>query len=247
MSFMSALFAPTNHTAVTWAGSVSRFLFKSRDSSITRKGERRLMRKRRTAFQDECSVKRKAIFLFAEISLFVTSELSLRNSHFRGFIWQMHLNSFFYEFPQKHRKNPVVPMKVSSDSELVKLEVLVRMVWNKWSKGLETWLLPFTGVSSFITWTPLFCPPSFVCWMSPSSCGIAHVLSWLTCSHLGCPLITRASGDLGESGNWIGSLFWLELLTVMLHGKARSTQIDYWVLFLPTWSMCYKVPPQPFT
>ena len=224
---MSVLFAPTNHTAVTWAGSVSRFLFKSRDSSITRKGERRLMRKRRTAFQDECSVKRKAIFLFAEISLFVTSELSLRNSHFR--------------------KNPVVPMKVSSDSELVKQEVLVRMVWNKWSKGLETWLLPFTGVSSFTTWTPLFCPPSFVCWMSPSSCGIAHVLSWLTCSHLGCPLITRASCDLGESGNWIGSLFWLELLTVMLHGKARSTQIDYPVLFLPTWSIHYKVPPQPFT
>lgn len=138
---MSVLFAPTNHTAVTWAGSVSRFSFKSCDSSITRKGERRLMRKRRTAFQDECSVKGKAIFLFAEISLFVTSELSLWNSHFRGFIWQMHLNSFFYEFPQKHNKTPVVPMKVSSDSELVKQEVLVRMVWNKWSKGLETWLL----------------------------------------------------------------------------------------------------------
>lgn len=40
-----------------------------------------------------------------------------------------------------------------------------------------------------MTWTALFCPPSFVCWMSHSSCGIAHVLSlaaaFSTC-HLVC-------------------------------------------------------------
>ena len=38
---------------------------------------------------------------------------------------------FSVNFHRNTEKNPVVPMKVSSDSELVKLEVLVRMVWNK--------------------------------------------------------------------------------------------------------------------
>lgn len=119
-----------------------------------------------------------------------------------------------------------------------------------WRPGFCSDHLAFTDVSSFITWTPLFCPPSLLCWMSRSSCGIAHVLSLantFSACHLGCPLTTHASCHLGESWNWIGSLFWLELLMVTLHGKARSTQIDYPVLFLPTWSIHYKVPPQPFT
>lgn len=81
----------------------------------------------------KCSVKRKAIFLFSEISLFVTF-LTMYSSVFSAFVWHsihsswisIHFSMNFHGNTEKHSCLIVI-----SDSGLVKLEVLVRMYWEK--------------------------------------------------------------------------------------------------------------------
>ena len=76
-------------------------------------------------------------------------------------------------------------MKVSSDSELVKLEVLVRMVWNKWSKGLQTWLSfwsPSLSQMRLHSWRGLHCsgrPRLFAEWAVHP---VESPTFWLPCS-----------------------------------------------------------------
>lgn len=93
---MSVLFAPRYHKAITWVASVSLFLFKSYGSSVTRKGERQSMKKRRTLFSMK-QWKGKLVFFFfyfQKSALLLLFELCIWKS-FKGFVGLLHLNSFF--------------------------------------------------------------------------------------------------------------------------------------------------------
>ena len=139
---------------------------------------------------------------------------------------------FSMNFHRNTEKTPVVPMKVSSDSELVKQEVLVRMVWNKWSKGLETWLLlwsPSLYRCVFIRNVDSPVLPTLVCllnepfilWNRPCS-KLADVFSSRLPSHHPCFLWSGRERELNR----------LLVLVGTAHGHAawESTQHSDWLL-----------------
>lgn len=131
-------------------------------------------------FRMKCAIKRQAIFLFSEISLLVPFELYSELSLW--WLWMASASQFNFSMSfHQNMENPVVPMKVSSDSELVRREGLVEMYWKKWTKGMETWILfwspdfqvcvfvhnPDSGILPFLIY----------CGISYPSCGTSRVLS----------------------------------------------------------------------
>lgn len=81
-------------------------------------------------FRMKCAIKRQAIFLFSEISPLVPFELYSELSLW--WLWMASASQFNFSMSfHQNMENPVVPMKVSSDSELVRREGLVEMYWKK--------------------------------------------------------------------------------------------------------------------
>lgn len=214
---MSVSFASKNHATITWVGSGFLFLFKSCDSSITRKGERQSMRKRRTLSQDE-TITNEATFLFSKVSLIVM-------------FWTIHLEQSLQwlhtacasqfvslQIAIEICKNQIACLKVGSDCELVKPAILVRMCWgkkmNKSNRDLD--FCSDLTLDSFVTQGKLhnllymipyllcgiiwFIPTLLICWINPSSCRIpphsklADAFLWC---HLTCPLVIWTSCELG--------------------------------------------------
>lgn len=136
---MSVLFAPRYHKAITWVASVSLFLFKSYGSSVTRKGERQSMKKRRTLFSMK-QWKGKLVFFFfyfQKSALLLLFELCI----WKSFKWFYRASAsqfiFFYKFSLKHGKK-IWKLVLSA----CQVEVVVRVHWEK--NVLKSWKSEFS-------------------------------------------------------------------------------------------------------